>query len=170
MIELIIGCMFSGKSTELIRIYNRFKIANKRCLMIKHDFDTRYHSDYVITHMGVKMECIKSHSLLDVDVKDYDVICIDEGQFFDDLIEFCSKESLDRYIVIAGLDSDFKMNPFPNIVNLIPKCEIVRKLNAICLSCHNDAYFSKRISDEDEINVIGGKDKYISVCRRCYYL
>lgn len=169
MIELIIGCMFSGKSTELIRIYDRFRIAKKRCIMLKHSFDTRYDANAVSTHTGVKINCISVNKLMDVDVQNYDVICIDEAQFFDDLIEFCEKEALDKYIVVAGLDADYKMNAFSNITNLVPKCDIVRKLNAVCSKCGDNASFSKRITSETDVNVIGGQDKYISVCRNCFY-
>lgn len=169
MIELILGCMFSGKTSELIRIYQRFQIAKKRCIMIKHSLDDRYNINYIVSHSDLKIKCIHSKTLLNLNVNNYEVICIDEGQFFDDLVEFCEKEAIDKTIIVAGLDATFKTDGFPNILNLIPKCEIVRKLSAICVICGNDALFSERLSSETNVTVIGGSDKYMSVCRKCYY-
>lgn len=171
MIQLIIGPMFSGKSTELKRNFERYVIAKKKCIAIKHIFDDRYENNMVCTHNGGKIGCLVSDKLmkLNENVKECDVICIDEGQFFDDLVEFCILHS-DKIIIVAGLDSDYRMEGFPNIINLIPKAERVIKLSSICNICGNDAFFSKRLTSEKEINVVGGSNKYIAVCRKCFKL
>ena len=177
MIHLIIGPMFSGKSSELIRRIKRHTIAKRKCVVLKYIKDTRYSNKNTLsTHDLVQYNAIPCDKLEDVKKKvikeEYDVIGIDEGQFFPDLIQFCETMANEykKLVIVAGLDSTFERKPFENIIGLVPLSETVMKLNAVCVNCGQDASFSKRIGNETQLEVIGGADKYIAVCRSCYFL
>ena len=166
MLQLILGPMYSGKTTELFRVVERYNISKKKCTIIKYAEDTRYgHNAY--THNLQEMPAISTLNLMSVDISNYDVIGIDEGQFFPDIFEFILKNQ-NKIIIIAGLDGDFRREPFLNLLKLIPYANKVKKLNAICMKCFNKASYTKRISEEMEIKVIGGKDKYLAVCANCF--
>ncbi|ABQ43541.1 thymidine kinase [Tanapox virus] len=170
-IQIILGPMFSGKSTELIRILKRYQIARYTCFVIKYSKDTRYGKG-LVTHDNNSIPAIPVNSLSEIncDKIKADVIGIDEGQFFPDIVEFCERMANDgKIVIVAALDGTFLREPFGNILKLIPCAEYVSKLTAVCMNCFNSASFSKRIGDEQEIEVIGGKDKYQSVCRKCYF-
>ncbi|QQG31553.1 Thymidine kinase [Swinepox virus] len=170
-IHLILGPMFSGKSTELIRLVNRYQIATYNCKVIKYSKDNRYGNDAVYTHDKCYISAVSTDSLFDIKytLDDVDIVGIDEGQFFNDIVEFCEyMANKGKIVIVAALDGTYERKPFGNILNLIPLSEKVTKLNAICMICHRDASFSKRLSDEKEIELIGGKEKYLSVCRSCY--
>ena len=172
-IQLITGPMFSGKSTELIRLYNRFRIANYECIFIKHQKDTRYSTNEVYTHGSYQLvDRILSLSWLG-ELLFYHpipkVVCIDEGQFFGD-INLMSNHLADNghIVIIAALDSSFEFKPFENIVSLMMNCEYILKLTSVCMMCFADnAIYNKRITNECELEVIGGSDKYMSICRNC---
>jgi len=101
---------------------------------------------------------------------DYEVIGIDEGQFFPDIVTFSEQmANMGKIVIIAALDGTFQRKPFNNILELIPLAEDVTKLTAVCTYCQKDASFSKRIGKETEVEVIGGADKYVAVCRGCFY-
>lgn len=168
-LHLIIGCMFSGKTTELLKISKRLDSIGKKVLLINYYEDTRYSNTDVTTHdndsISIKSFFLKN--LDSVDYTNYDVICINEAQFFNSLKLFCQKvlES-DKIIYVSGLDGDFKQEPFGEILSLIPLCNTLCKLNAFCKICKNGtpAYFTKRISDSKEQKLIG-TNEYIPVCR-----
>ncbi|ASK51271.1 Thymidine kinase [Eptesipox virus] len=171
-IELILGPMFSGKTSELGRRIRRHKIAKRKCVIIKYDKDIRYGKD-IFTHDGVSMTAIATSRLnnLYLNFTDYAVIGIDEGQFFPDIVEFCEEMAkIGKIVIIAALDATFQRIPFGNILNIIPIAEEVIKLSSICTICGESASFSKRITNETEVEVIGGIDKYIATCRKCYFL
>ncbi|XP_029355011.1 thymidine kinase, cytosolic isoform X2 [Echeneis naucrates] len=97
------------------------------------------------------------------------VIGIDEGQFFPDTVEFCEEmANLGKTVIVAALDATFQRKPFGNILNLVPLAESVVKLHAVCMQCYKEAAYTKRLGAEQELEVIGGADKYQAVCRRCY--
>lgn len=172
-IQLIIGPMFSGKSTELMRRLKRCQIAVFRCLLIKYEKDDRYSSDMFSTHDGQKLKAIKCSHLNSIQAacEQYDVIAIDEGQFFPDIVEFAENNAnAGRTVIISALDGTFQRKPFPQIMELIPLSETVQKLSAVCMNCRSDAAFSRRLGTETKVEIIGGKDKYMSVCRSCYSL
>ena len=174
-LELIIGNMFSGKSTELIRRINREKSINKRILVINFVGDNRYSTDSISTHSNQKIKCLKLNKLHDLPIgmiNDYDSFFIDEGQFFVDLFEY-TKNLVDVYkkrVVVSGLSGDFSRNNFGDIIKLIPICDTIDKLCAYCKICNNgnDGPFTKKISSEKSIIDIGSNDKYIPVCRTHY--
>lgn len=171
-IQLILGCMFSGKTSELIRRIQRYKSIKKNVLFINYIEDTRYGTNNIYTHDKIGCEGIyldKLVSLIDK-INDFDVFVINEGQFFEDIynisIELCEKYGKD--VIICGLDGDFKRNTFKyNLLDLIPYADTVEILTAYCSVCKDEtpARFSKRISNETNQKVIG-VDNYIPVCRK----
>ena len=176
-LELIMGNMFSGKSTELIRRINRQKSITKKILIINYIDDNRYSSNSVATHDHVKINCLKLKKLSDLNnnfVKDYDCFFIDEGQFFSDLYSFVKDlvELHKKHVVVSGLDGDSDRNAFGEIIKLIPICDKVDKLNAYCNKCNNGtvAPFTKRTIQSKSVVDIGGSDKYIPVCRKHFNL
>ena len=177
-VEIILGCMFSGKSTELIRRCNRYSAIGKNIIMINHTLDTRT-DDNIQTHDGAKKVAIKLTKLMDfIENKNYrnmlyesSVIGIDESQFFDDLVEFVlAVEKLNKIVIIAGLDGDSDRKPFGQILQCIPLCDTVVKLTALDMIKKDGtaAIFSKRIKKGAGQVLIGDQDSYIAVSRDNY--
>mgnify|MGYP006086417181 CR=1 FL=1 len=174
-IELILGPMYSGKSTELIRRTSRYKAIGKNILIINSILDTRTDNS-VKTHSNNKKKAIKTKNLLDIvnldDYKNSEVIGVDEGQFFDDLLDFVKiVEQTDKILIIAGLDGDYKREPFGDILRCIPLCDDLIKLSAMCMYKNNGtpSSFTKRIVNSDNQTLIGAKNTYITVCREGYF-
>lgn len=173
-LELIIGPMFSGKTSRLVDIYKQCKFCNIPVSVINHSIDTRYHDTMLSTHDKVMIPCIKTNKLFDIldIISNTQVIIINEGQFFDDLyITVVSLLSQGKKIYIGGLDGDFERKKFGQILDLIPMCDKVTKLTSLCSICKNGnaGIFSKRITLEKEQTIVGS-DNYIPVCRSCYLL
>ena len=174
-ITTIIGPMFSGKTTELLRLIDRKRIAGKKCVIIKHIDDTRYvvkDVKNIVTHSEIKYAKCDIFNLLkldEIDFSEYEVIGIDEGFFFQDLTRFCNVMANNGHeMIIATLDSDYKQEIFPEIGSLIACSEVVVKLHGVCMICKtNDASFTIRIVDSDKHILVGGQDKYKCVCRKC---
>uniref|UniRef100_A0A0N5B234 Thymidine kinase n=1 Tax=Strongyloides papillosus TaxID=174720 RepID=A0A0N5B234_STREA len=172
MIHMIIGPMFSGKTTELFRLANMHILANKKVILVKYEKDNRYDSKFASTHDEKKMEAISALYLKDVfdEIKKNDVIGIDEGQFFDDIVYVAEElASMGKLVIIAALDGDFQRRPFESITNLYPLAEKIKKINAICRSCGYLASFTFRTTSCSDLEIIGGDDMYKAVCRECYY-
>jgi thymidine kinase len=173
IIELIIGPMYSGKSSELIRKIKRYTYSKKKCILIKYSGDTRYtNENMVATHDNIFYKAEPALNLSKENIpkySDYDVIGVDEGQFFPDLAEFAEgMANAGKIVIIACLNGDYLRNGFDTVLKLIPLAEHITKLSAVCLSCSGDASFTSRKSSEKEIEVIGGIDKYAALCRTCY--
>ena len=174
-ITVYLGCMYSGKTSELIRECRRCISINKKVLAINYIADNRYSDDdFIASHNLDKVACIKVNKLADITnnhLDDCDYICIDEGQFFSDLKEYVLKwcEEYNKNIIVIGLSGDFKREPFGQILDLIPIADRVIKLNALCTYCNDgtEALFTHRISNESEQIVIGNSN-YIPVCRKHY--
>jgi len=176
-LEIIIGNMFSGKSTELIRRYNREKTLNKRILVVNYCLDSRYsrfaNDDTIATHDKNYVECLKidklSYIIENNIIDNYDSFFIDEAQFFTDLYVVVIKlvEEHNKHVVLAGLDGDSNRNKFGDLISLIPICDTVDKLTAYCNKCNDGTYgpFTKKIGNNDKLIEIGGKELYIPVCR-----
>lgn len=176
-VHLIIGPMFSGKTSELIRRVQRHRQARRRCLVIKYAEDTRYDARAVCTHDMRTYKAIPGLRLMDffdqIVSEGVDVVGVDEAQFFeqDDLHTFVTTlADLGKIVVVAGLDARFDKAPFESICTLVSACEWVTKLTAVCSECGGDASFTKRIGDCAEVKLIGGSEVYKPVCRRCYSL
>jgi thymidine kinase len=169
-INLILGCMYSGKTTELIRRYNRYTLGNKKCIMIKYKGDIRYDENNVITHNGVKVKSFVCYKLEEFHkyYDEYDVICIDEIQFYEDGDMYCDLWAEKKIIEACGLNGTFERKQFPIISKLIPLVYDICFLRAVCKENGNDAIYSKRIGNNKEIQLIGGEDLYIAVDRDTY--
>ncbi len=173
-IRLYLGCMFSGKTSEIIREYTRWNKIKKSAICINYNDDNRYgEDDFVYSHDLNKIECIKTNKLLELDqtiIQNHDVILINEGQFFSDLIEFCQLwcDTFNKHIVVCGLDGDYLRKPFGQMNQLISMADEVTKLKAFCVKCNDGthAIFTWRLSnDSNQISI--GND-YIPVCRKHY--
>ena len=170
-LEIILGSMYSGKTSRLVEIYKQCQFCNISVIVINHIIDNRYDDNLMSTHDQIKIPCLKTENLLDLQANiRSDVILINEGQFFLDLEEFVEKMlAQKKKIYICGLDGDFERKKFGQILNLIPLCDKVTKLTSLCSLCKNGTpgIFSKRITSEKEQTVVGC-DNYIPVCRSCY--
>jgi thymidine kinase len=190
-LELFIGPMFSGKTSKLVEIYKQCLFCNIPVAVINHSIDIRYHDNLLSTHDKVMIPCIQTNKLKDIwqydettddsniilpyindSVKliNSDVIIINEGQFFDDLLPAVEHMlQHNKKIYVGGLDGDFERKKFGQILDLIPLCDKVTKMTSLCGICKNGTpgIFSKRISLEKEQTVVGSNN-YIPVCRACY--
>lgn len=171
-IEVITGSMFSGKTEELIRRLKRANFANLKVEIFKPVIDTRYSDSKVVSHdsNSIVSTQVESASNISLMANNVDVVGIDEAQFFDNgLVEVCNRlaDSGIR-VIVAGLDMDFKGNPFGPVPALISIAEYVTKVHAICMRCGNLAHYSYRKSDTDKIVLLGEKDIYEALCRNCY--
>ncbi|TNV76723.1 hypothetical protein FGO68_gene13107 [Halteria grandinella] len=170
-IELIIGPMFAGKSTELLRRMKRHEVAGNRCLRIKFAADNRYSVDSIATHDKQTMHAIGATKMSDIGnlYQDFDVIAVDEGQFFPDIVEWTDRAANDgKLVIISALDGTFLRTGFDTILQLIPKAEKVKKLQAICRNCNQNASFTFRTDSSQALQVIGGEDMYKPLCRECF--
>lgn len=171
-IEIIVGSMFSGKTEELIRRLKRAKIANQKVEIFKPSIDTRYEVDAVVSHdsnsiMSTPVSASGNILLL---VADVDVVGIDEAQFFDmGLVDVCNQLANSGIrVIIAGLDIDYTGKPFGPIPNLMATAEYVTKVHAICQRCGNLAHHSHRLTNSEKLVLLGEKDSYEPLCRKCF--
>uniref|UniRef100_F1KVS7 Thymidine kinase, cytosolic n=1 Tax=Ascaris suum TaxID=6253 RepID=F1KVS7_ASCSU len=171
-IQLIFGPMFSGKTTEMLRRLNRYKLANRTCRIVKYRNDTRYALDHVATHDLQMQEAISAVKVADVmdELSEAHVVAIDEGQFFDDIAE-CSENLANqgKIVIVSALDGDFNRKRFKNVLDMCPFSEDIIKLNAVCTGCGEDASFTKRLTSNTALELIGGRDVYTAMCRQCYF-
>lgn len=180
-IEVITGSMYSGKSEELIRRLKRAGFANQNIIVFKHSIDNRYDEKKVVSHSKNIIEAIPVSDVEDMkkyvnEMKNLDVVGIDEAQFFgQDIIEFVEKlANSGKRVILAGLDQDFRGEPFHPMPELMAKAEYVDKFNAICVVCGNPASRTQRIIDgepayyDDPVIMVGAKDSYEARCRKCH--
>ncbi|MEY4593898.1 MAG: hypothetical protein RIQ47_308 [Bacteroidota bacterium] len=171
-IEVICGCMFSGKTEELIRRLKRAKIAKQQVEIFKPKVDIRYDDVNVVSHDSnfIHSTPVDSASQILLMVADVEVVGIDEAQFFDDELPMVCKQLADRGIrvVVAGLDMDYLGKPFGPIPNMLAIAEYVTKVHAICIHCGNLANFSHRTVSNDSRILLGEQESYVPLCRTCY--
>ena len=171
-IEVICGPMFSGKTEELIRRLVRSQFAKQKVAIFKPKTDDRYSDDFIVSHNKRRIKSIIVDSSKEIlNYKDKaDVFGIDEAQFFGKNLIKISNDLANsgKRVVIAGLDKDYSANSFGPIQELMIDAEYVTKVNAICMSCGNPASFTKRISSEKDLVVVGEADKYEARCRNCF--
>ena len=174
-VHIIFGPMFSGKSSELLKIINKYDILGKTQLVINNKLDIRYGENKIISHDKKEYECYGCSELMTLFTNplfiNSDIIIIDEAHFFEDLEEFV-KKSCDIYhkiIYAAGLNGDYKREQIGQINNLCTYADTITKLNALCIKCKDGtpAIFSKRIVNNDN-TILVGSDEYIAVCRKHY--
>ena len=179
-LKLIIGPMYAGKSTELIRSIRQYKFLNKNVLCINHKINQRYGSSNIITHDKEEItDCISLDKLSSVYLfgkmfKHADVIIIEELQFFEDcyitIIDFVEKHN--KTVICAGLIGDYMRRPFGDVYKLLPIADEIMHIKALCSICKDGtvAPFTKRITDKKEQNIVGSEETYISVCRKHYLM
>ncbi len=176
-IEVITGSMFSGKTDELIRRLRRARIARQKVLVFKPGIDKRYAEDKVTSHAGSEFEAIAVESAAAIPERvggDTAVVAIDEAQFFDDRIATVAQQLADRglRVIVAGLDMDFRGEPFGPMPRLMAQAERVDKLHAICMVCGGLASRTQRLIDgkparySDPVVVVGASELYEARCRQ----
>ena len=173
-LKVILGSMFSGKTTELINEYNKYKSGGFECCFINHSLDKDRFNSETQTHAHNKSS-VKTDFIIDKlgpharSFLRYDVLFINEAQFFTDLYK--AVEWLlfhNKKVYVCGLDGDFQRQKFGSILDIIPLCDDVVKLKAICTNCKSsNGIFTKRLSKEKKQTIIGS-DNYASLCRKCY--
>jgi thymidine kinase len=171
-IEVICGCMFSGKTEELIRRVNRAIIARQRIVIFKPSIDVRYDDIKVVSHNRNSVNSVVVQHPQDMLVlaNDADVIAVDEAQFFDEaLLEVLAALAYKgKRIIVSGLDMDFEGKPFGVMPQLIAMAEFVTKIQAICVCCGEPASFSFRLNNLKQQILVGEKDEYEPRCRVCF--
>ena len=172
-LTIIMGNMFSGKTSELIRRLKRYKVIGKKIVVINSSKDTRSPEEVLKTHDDAVFPCLKvqhiSHSINSDCFCDADIVAIDEAQFFTELKDFVSMcLFLKKTVIVTGLDGDYRQRKFGQILDCVPMADEVVKLSALCMDCRNGTPgpFTKRIVRSDEIELVGGNDIYKAVCRR----
>jgi thymidine kinase len=178
-LEVIVGSMFSGKSEELIRRVKRAAIAKQNVVVFKPALDYRYGMERVAAHNGLHIDCIpirEPKEILQQVDDQVDVVAIDEIQFFDPtIIPVCQTlVRAGKRVIAAGLDQDFRGEPFGSVPILMALAEQVTKLNAICVVCGRSASRTQRLIDgapakyDDPIILIGATENYEARCSRCH--
>lgn len=191
-LELIIGPMFSGKTNKLIQRFNEIKysistisnnsntIYNERSqesmLALNYNLDTRYGTNKIISHDGNAINCLAINNLAELQTEpnltllhQAKYIFINEAQFFSNLKDWILEQlnKYNKYIILCGLDSDFKRERFGDLLDLIPHANMVVKLTGICSKCNQPSIYTHRITSEIKQEIIG-TNNYIPVCRACY--
>jgi len=171
-IEVIAGSMFSGKTEELIRRLRRAEYAKQKVEIFKPAIDVRYSEEEVVSHnaTSIRSTPVPSSQNILLLTGDVDVVGIDEAQFFDSgIVEVCVKLADQGIrVIVAGLDMDFKGRPFGPMPDLFAVAEYITKVHAVCMHCGDLAQYSHRKSDSKATVVLGEKDIYEPLCRRCF--
>ena len=171
-IEVITGSMFSGKTEELIRRLNRAKIAKQKVEIFKPAMDDRFSEIRIVTHdeHAILSTPVQSASQILLMINDVNVVGIDEAQFFDpEIISVCNIMANNGIrVIVAGLDMDYSGMPFGPMPNLIAIADDVTKLHAICMDCGDLAHYSFRITKDERQVLIGEKEAYVPLCRKCF--
>ncbi len=173
-IEVICGCMFSGKTEELIRRVRRAKIAKQNVIIFKPKIDNRYSSKEVVSHSEQSLPSTVIDNIEEILItgEKYHVIAIDEAQFFpNDLVDVCNKlADMGKRVIVAGLDQDYRGIPFEPIPSLLAVAEYITKTLAICVECGNPADKTQRKIHSGERVLVGAAESYEARCRKCHYI
>ena len=178
-LEVISGCMFAGKTEELIRRINVLEFAKQKIIVFKPRIDNRYSESRIASHAGSQVESIlidKASDILDHITEDIDVVAVDEVQFLDeDIIEVCDMLAAKGIrVMVAGLDTNFRGEPFGVMPTLLTTAEFVTTLTAVCVQCGAPATRTQRIVDgkpaqwDDPLILVGAKESYEARCRHCH--
>lgn len=171
-IEVITGSMFSGKTEELIRRLRRAQFAGLKVEIFKPSLDKRYSEGRVVSHddKSIVSTPVDNASSILLLAGEVDVVGIDEAQFFDNsIVEVCNNLADNGVrVLVAGLDMDFMGNPFGPMPAILSISEYITKVHAICMRCGSLAQYSFRKSEEEQVVLLGEKDKYEPLCRECY--
>lgn len=172
-IEIVCGCMFSGKTTYLIKRINQLKKAGKKIQVFNFHLDKRYGKNNIVSHDNKKIKCEMAKNATDIlkhIKKDTNVIAIDEIHFFNkNLVNLCEKLADSGKIVLtSGLDKDAFGKPFETTTRIMAEAEFVKKVHARCELCKAKANFSHRTNEDKNTISVGAKDKYRALCRTCF--
>ena len=181
-IEVICGCMFAGKTEELIKRIKVLQYAKKHVVAIKPTIDNRYSDDMIASHAGTLMKCIcvDIHDLASIEKivndKSVDAVVIEEVQFFDEgIVAICEAlAKAKKRVIVAGLDTDFRGEPFPIMASLLAKAEFITKLSAVCVACGAPATKTQRLINgkpakySDPVVLVGASECYEARCRTCH--
>ena len=187
VLDIILGPMFSGKTTKLLEIMDTLDNKGIKYMTIKPNIDNRYNEEdknnYIVSHNLIKRECNvisdlktlyqdlkNNNSKCDDNLEQIQYVLIDEAQFFNNLYNFTllCLEKLRINVIVTGLDGDFKRQPMGEILNLIPIANKIIKLSSKCDVCKEEAIFTHRLVNDSKQFLIGGSDKYIPLCRNHY--
>ena len=172
-IEVICGSMFSGKTEELIRRLKRAKFAKQKVEIFKPAIDTRYNEEMVVSHDSneIRSTPVPAAANIRLLADDCDVVGIDEAQFFDEEIVAVCNDLANRgvRVIVAGLDMDFKGNPFGPMPNLMATAEYVTKVHAVCTRTGNLAQYSYRKTSNEDLVMLGETEEYEPLSRAAYY-
>lgn len=170
---MVCGSMFSGKTEELIRRLNRALIANQKVEIFKPAIDKRYDKKKIVSHKDSAIESTPVNFANDIllRVSDCEVVGIDEAQFFDDEVVNVADELANqgKRVIVAGLDMDFKGQPFKPMDALMSIAEYITKVHAVCMKCGSVASYSHRRTKSKQTIVLGEKDVYEALCRNCFF-
>jgi thymidine kinase len=173
-IEVIAGCMFSGKTEELIRRLRRAQIAKQTVKIFKPRIDIRYSESDIVSHSEQSLPSILISDINEIIelAKDAQVVGIDEAQFFsNDIVDICNRlANQGKRVIVAGLDQDYKGIPFEPMPQLLAIAEYITKTLAICVNCGNPADKTQRKTTSSERVVVGAADIYEARCRKCHYI
>lgn len=173
-IEVITGCMFSGKTEELIRRLRRAQIAKQKVKIFKPLIDTRYSESSIVSHNDQSLPSIQIKDIKDVLKlsEDSQVIGIDEAQFFsDEIVDTCNElADKGKRVIVVGLDQDYRGIPFEPMPRLLSIAEYITKSLAICVECGNPADRTQRKTNSSERVIVGAADIYEARCRKCHYV
>lgn len=173
-IEVIAGCMFSGKTEELIRRLRRAQIAKQTVKIFKPRIDTRYSESDIVSHSDQSLPSILISDINEITelAGDAQVVGIDEAQFFsNDIVDICNRLANEgKRVIVAGLDQDYKGVPFEPMPQLLAIAEYITKTLAICVNCGNPADKTQRKTTSSERVVVGAADIYEARCRKCHYI
>ncbi|RGC44205.1 thymidine kinase [Absiella sp. AM29-15] len=178
-LEVISGCMFAGKTEELIRRIKVLEYAKKKIAVFKPKIDNRYSEENIVSHAGSSVKSFSienTHEIFNYIDDSYDVIAIDEVQFFDEeIVEICDYfADSGKRVMVAGLDMDFRGVPFGVMPQLFTHAEFVTKLTAVCTKCGAPATRSQRLINgkpaqyDDPIILVGASEQYEARCRHCH--
>lgn len=173
-IEVITGCMFSGKTEELIRRLRRAQIAKQTVKIFKPRIDARYSQNSIVSHNEQSLPSILIDDIIELleHSNDAQVIGIDEAQFFNEsIVHICNLlASRGKRVIVAGLDQDYTGKPFEPIPQLLAIAEYITKQHAICVVCGNPADRTQRKTTNSERVVVGAANIYEARCRKCHYI
>ena len=171
-IEVVCGCMFSGKTEELIRRLRRAQIAKQKVAIFKPKIDVRYSSEHIVSHseQSLVAQVVDDAAEIPALAGNAQVVGIDEGQFFKgNIVAVCNQMAdAGKRVIVAGLDQDYLGNPFEPMPQLLAIAEYITKTLAICVVCGNPADRTQRKSVQQERVIVGAKDLYEARCRGCH--
>ena len=171
-LELIIGPMFAGKTTEMLRRIDRAALSGHSCLLIKYQKDNDTDIDTNNSHESWSHSTLECRELMPNirECLNYHTIGIDEGHFFEDICQFCKiLANVGKRIIVAALDGTYRREPFENVLKLVANCESVDKLSAVCIDTGKEAAFSRRTINSNDTHLVGGIESYVAVSRNAYF-